>query len=131
MTSTSSSSRSSAAQRTFRSENLDLAFIYFSKPNDPSPSRITELQATVLNLEGLDPTFITNLLTSRDASFAAPANRFLPGPEKGRYEACMSIAQRCQFALNKQNFEAVEGKWMNLNETVLQILLEDEAFQYS
>ena len=49
-------------------------------------------------------------------------------PDKARYEASLERARRTKLMLNKLNFDAVEDAWMVVNDTVLQILMDEEAF---
>lgn len=126
----SSSSRSSANHRLFRERNLSSANIFFLNANDPAPAQINELRAKLINMEGVDTPnagdrYMLNLAMSLETL------QFQAGPERARFEACVPLARQAQLALNKHRFAAVESKWMKVNETLLQLLVKDDAFEYT
>ena len=126
----STSSSSTANHRLYRELNLRSANIYFFDAKDPAPAQITKLQARLLDMEGADASSAGNrYMLFPSVSFETL--QFRPGPEKPRFEACLAVALRAQDALNKQRFAAVESNWMKVNETLLQLLVNDDAFQYT
>lgn len=131
MASSTTSSRSSANHRTFRDDNLESAEIRFLKPNDPTPVEITELGACLLNTDGLDLSIAIGGFISPQPPLGILASCIHPGPEKARYEACLSRAEQGQLALNDQRFDAVKLQWMSVNQILLQVLMQDNAFRQS
>ena len=126
----STSSSSAANHRLYRELNLRSANIYFFNANDPAPAQITELQARLLDMEGADASSAGDryMLT---LAMSLETLQFQPGPERARFEACVPLARQAQLALNKHRFAAVESKWMKVNETLLQLLVKHDAFEYT
>ena len=127
-TSTSTPSSSSCAgHRLYRDQNLQSAGIYFFKPNDPAPAELLDLQASLLNTQGIS--WPNRAAYMMPVSLEVVASGIQPGPEKARYEACMERARQTRSALDEEVFAWVEMDWLELNATVLQTLLKEKAFK--
>lgn len=117
------STRSTAGHRLYRTQNLRSARIYF-KRTDTAPPEVLDLQATLLNTEEITlPNF-----GLKPGSLEVVAQALRSASDQARYEACLRRARQVKSAVDKQNSDAVEDKWMVLNDTVLQILMNEEAF---
>ena len=126
----SSSSRSSANHRLFRERNLSSANIFFFNANDQAPAQIIELRARLLNMEGANtPNAGDRYMLTLAMTFETL--QFQPGPERARFEASIPLARQAQLARNKHRFAAVESKWMKVNETLLELLINHDAFEHT
>ena len=120
----STSSRSTAGHRLYRTHNLESAEIYFKRPR-PAPAKVLDLRARLFGTEG-------NTLRSHyglnPVSLAVVDVALLPSSGKATYEACLARARLIQSALDTHDFDAVEEDWMDVNNMVLQILINEQAF---
>ena len=118
------SSRSTAGHRLYRKQNLRSARIYFNR-TDPAPPELLDLQARLLNTEEI------TLPSSgwKPVSLEIIAHGLQPVSDRARYEACLKRAQQIKSALDNHDFDEVEDAWMEVNDTVLQILMKDVAFE--